>query len=387
MLNFTKHSLLLLLMILGMVAFPKSSSSQSTTIIQDTVQIDTSFVVYDVVLQKTLTNGVFTKEFYVFADDTATLAVEKNYSYNYLNGIYRAYYPDGKIMVKKVFANGKPYGEFTFYDKAGEVAIKGLYKEGIKHGYWAYRYLKCYGRYRKGKKSGKWKCLNVDGGKYITKHGNTFLGDFFSTVRGDDKETTETNNDTLRLPSVITHKDTVAKEAIDTFYLSAITYLARNYYIRNRIKIQFTEKKKERKEYDRYFDYKKDLFLFDVASIIQPLGLAPFLEEKEPFKNKEVYQQLSQQPEKYKSGFAQHEKRTENALSDYATDPNSKMVLYFSEVVDNMVRVDIVELTNRSNESYQEIYNHPEAKKYSLLLLFNSIKDVVGVEYQQAKAK
>lgn len=383
MLKFSHLCITTLLVILFLIS-AKSSYAQSK-VISDTVQIDTTFVVYDVVLQKTLTNGIYTKEFYVFADDTTTVAIEKNYTYNYLNGIYRAYYPSGKPMVKTIIANSKPYGEFTFWDKAGEVAIKGLYKEGIKHGFWAYRYLKCYGRYRHGKKSGKWKCLNVDGGKYITKHGNTYLGGLFGSITGKNNDNSVV--DTLTHTPINSNEINTPKQVIDTFYLSAITYLARNYYIRNRIKIQFTDKKKERKEYDQYFNYKKDLFLFAVAPIIKPLGLSPFLEEAEPFKNEEVFQQLSQLPDKYKTGFAQHEERLQLALNEYSTNPNSDMVLYFSEVVDNMVRVDIVELKNRKNESYKEIYDHPDAKKYSLLILFNEIKDVVGVEYQQAKAK
>ncbi|HIA12572.1 MAG TPA: hypothetical protein EYN69_10955, partial [Flavobacteriales bacterium] len=71
-------------------------------------------------LQKTLTNGVFTKKFYVFADDTATLAVEKNYSYNYLNGIYRAYYPDGKNSSLRLPPEGiLMLDRITLVDKRG----------------------------------------------------------------------------------------------------------------------------------------------------------------------------------------------------------------------------------------------------------------------------
>ena len=125
-------------------------------------------------------------------------------------------------------------------------------------------------------------------------------------------------------------------QEIDTFYLSAITYLARNYYIRNRIKIQFTNTKKERKYYDKYFDYKKDLFLFAVSPTIIPLGLPPFLTEPEKLTSDTINTQLTANINKYKIGFSSHSIRTDLALYQYSTQPTSDMILYFSEVIDNM---------------------------------------------------
>ncbi|MCW8913413.1 MAG: hypothetical protein OQJ96_10260 [Flavobacteriales bacterium] len=364
-------------------------SIKAQKIVKETIQIDTNFVTYNVIYKETITKGIFSKAIAVFADDTSQIAIEKNYTNNYQNGLYKAYYPSGGLMVKAVYANNKLHGEFTYFDKLGEVAIKGIYKEGVKHKYWAYRYLKCYGRYKDGKKSGKWKCLNTDGGKYITKYPNLYLTGIFDFVRIRNNNTsTPVNDNTPRDNNDSLSSDSNYKVApIDTFYLSAITYLARNYYIRNRIKIQFTKTKKERKYYDKYFDYKRDLFLFSVSPTIIPLGLAPFLTESEKLTSDTINTQLTANIEKYKNGFSSHPVKTDLALFEYSTAPNSDMILYFSEVVDHMLRVDIVEFRGRSNETFEEIYHHTNARKYSILIYFNQIKDVKAVEYQQQKVE
>lgn len=363
-------------------------SMKAQNVVTETIQIDTNFVTYDVIYTDTLTKGVFSKVIAVFANDTSQIAIEKNYTSNYQNGLYKAYYPSGGLMVKTVYANNKLNGEWTFYDKTGEVAIKGIYKEGIKHKYWAYRYLKCYGRYKNGKKSGRWKCLNTDGGKYITKYPNLYFTGMFDFVKIRNNNST-TNDSIVPQPTnnSLIIDTTIQIQEIDTFYLSAITYLARNYYIRNRIKIQFTKTKKERKYYDKYFDYKKDLFLFTVSPTIIPLGLSPFLTEPEKLTSDTINTQLTANLNKYKIGFSSHSIRTDLALYQYSTQPTSDMILYFSEVIDNMLRVDIVEFRNRNDESFEDIYKHPNARKYSVLIYFNQIKDVKAVEYQQKKVE
>lgn len=361
-------------------------SIKAQKIVSETIQIDTNFVTYNVIYKDTLTKGIFSKIIAVFADDTSKVAIEKNYSYNYQNGLYKVFYPTGSLMIKAVYANNKLNGEWTYYDKAGEVAIKGIYKDGIKHKYWAYRYLKCYGRYKNGEKSGKWKCLNTDGGKYITKYPNLYFTGMLGFV-GIKSSNTTTNDEIVpqAINDSLVADSSIQLQEIDTFYLSAITYLARNYYIRNRIKIQFTTSKKERKYYDKYFDYSKDLFLFAVSPTIIPLGLPPFLTEPEKLTSDTIFKQLTNNVESYKNGFSSHPYRTDLVLYQYSTQPTSDMILYFSEVVDNMLRVDIIEFRNRSNENFEDIYKHPNARKYSVLIYFNKIKDVKAVEYQQQK--
>lgn len=362
-------------------------------VVEEKIPIDTSFISHQVVYKENVTKGVFSKKIAVFANDTSKIAVEKNFTNNYQNGIYKAYYPSGNLMVFAIYANAKLNGDYTYYDEIGKILIKGKFRAGIKHGYWAYRYLNCYGRYFNGKKTGRWKCQSEEGEKFITKHPNLYLNGatgFFSIRKSKTENETQ-----IVLPSEPNKNATETKidssvvlEQIDTFYLSAITYLARNYYLRNRIKNQFAAKKKDRANYDNYFNYKKDIFLFDIAPILVSSGLSPFLEEEEPLKNKIIDSVLTSNPEKYKKAFTRSSPLNNEALHLYSTQPNSKMIVYFSEVVDNLMRVDVVELLaseNVSTKNYEAIYNNAVQKKYAILLHFNSLKEVDSAEYQQKK--
>lgn len=360
-------------------------------IVEEKVQIDTNFITYKVIYTDTLTKGVYSKRIAVFADDTATIAIEKNYSYGLQVGFYKVYYPTGKLMIASIYGYNMKNGDWTYYNENGVILIKGIYKDDIKHGYWAYRYINCYGRYKKGEKAGNWKCQNTDGGKYITKYPSMYFSgglDFLRLRKRTDQTVVEPIQKKPTPTDTIHTSENLAETKIDTFYLSAITYLARNYYIRNRIKIQFTEKKNERKAYDKYFDYSKNLFLFDIAPFTVPTGLAPFLTEKEPLKNSKIDSILTLNPEKYRQFFSESEFKPNNSFQSYSTSPTSNMILYFSEVIDNIVRVDIVEHTANSNgkeRNYEDIYRNPTVRKYAVLIHFDNLKDVESIEYQQQK--
>ena len=127
--------------------------------------------------------------------------------------------------------------------------------------------------------------------------------------------------------------------------------------------------------------------MFAVSPTIIPLGLAPFLTEPEKLTSDTINAQLTANIEQYKDGFSSHPVRTDLALYQYSTQPTSDMILYFSEVVNNMLRVDLVEFRGRNDESFEEIYKDPNARKYSVLIYFNQIKDVKAVEYQQQKVE
>lgn len=74
------------------------------------------------------------------------------------NGITKIYYPEGNTSTLAIFGNGVLDGEVTHYDHNGKIILKGKYREGVKHGYWALIAEDCYGRYKHGKKHGRWKC-------------------------------------------------------------------------------------------------------------------------------------------------------------------------------------------------------------------------------------
>lgn len=74
------------------------------------------------------------------------------------NGVSKIYYPEGNTATLAIFGNGVLNGEVTHYNHQGKIILKGKYKEGVKHGYWALIAEDCYGRYKKGKQHGRWKC-------------------------------------------------------------------------------------------------------------------------------------------------------------------------------------------------------------------------------------
>ena len=74
------------------------------------------------------------------------------------NGVTKIYYPEGNTSMLAIFGNGVLNGEVTHYNHQGNIVLKGRYRDGVKHGYWALISEDCYGRYKKGEKHGKWKC-------------------------------------------------------------------------------------------------------------------------------------------------------------------------------------------------------------------------------------
>lgn len=91
-----------------------------------------------------------------YAQDTSILAIEKNYHYGNTNGIYRSFYPNGSVNVFCIYQQGLIHGDWTKYDEFGNIIIKAKYVNGQKHGFYINRKERYQGRYRNGKKHGKW---------------------------------------------------------------------------------------------------------------------------------------------------------------------------------------------------------------------------------------
>lgn len=92
-----------------------------------------------------------------YAFDTARVAVRLDYKRGKPCGIYRGYYPDGKLLIFAVYGWGWPHGDWAEYDEFGRITVKGQYDEGKRDGLWAFRSEGITGHYKKGKKNGKWK--------------------------------------------------------------------------------------------------------------------------------------------------------------------------------------------------------------------------------------
>lgn len=92
-----------------------------------------------------------------FAADTSKVAVSMDYKRGHASGVYRAYYPDGRPLVFAVYGWDSPHGDWTEYDEAGSISLKGQYRSGLRDGTWAFRKDGIVGQYKKGLKHGKWK--------------------------------------------------------------------------------------------------------------------------------------------------------------------------------------------------------------------------------------
>lgn len=67
-----------------------------------------------------------------------TLAHTK-YIYNdYINGMYKVYYPNGKLYLFANYTAGLLDGSWKQYDEGGKLRVKGKYLDGLKVGRWEY---------------------------------------------------------------------------------------------------------------------------------------------------------------------------------------------------------------------------------------------------------
>lgn len=117
-----------------------------------------------------------------YAFDTTRTAVTIDYKRGKPSGIYRAFYPDGKQLLFAVYGWGSLHGDWTEYDPAGRITVKGQYRMGKREGTWAFRDQGIVGRYKDGQKHGKWKYY--EDGKLVkrekwrkgtVRQGGTFL--------------------------------------------------------------------------------------------------------------------------------------------------------------------------------------------------------------------
>lgn len=98
-----------------------------------------------------------------YAYDTTRIAVVIDHKRGTPSGVYRAYYPDGEPLIFAVYGWGSLHGDWTEYDPAGRVMLKGQYRMGKREGLWAFRKEGIVGHYRDGLAHGRWKYYDAQG--------------------------------------------------------------------------------------------------------------------------------------------------------------------------------------------------------------------------------
>lgn len=317
-------------------------------VVKEVVQLDTITETLNVIYQPVISAGYYKKNIAVFANDTSQVAIEKNTARGVQNGIYKVYYPSGKLKVKTVFSNGKINGEWTWYGEDGIILVKGVYEEGIKEGYWAYKYLKRYGRYKAGKRNKQWYTPDQNNKKIksIYKNGVLVKGDGFGDEPMLNTDTIYAKNDTIIVESaeLIKHNELdSSKQHHQNYYIQAVDYLASNYLFRKNAKAHFGTSFKLAQRFKKNFD-KKDVFQFNISKTFNGLEIFSFIEKA---KNEEISvaiidSVLKSNPTEIKLAFEDtYHYSTNKDVIDLSTSPNSLVKVQFSDLFNNLIRIDV----------------------------------------------
>jgi hypothetical protein len=352
------------------ILIPLISFSQE--VIEETFPIDTLNITYKVIHKETV-GDYFQLKRYVFADDTSVVAIEKNFSNGNQNGLTRVYYPSGKLRVKALYGNNRLQGEFVNYDENGKILIKGVYNYGVKHGYWAYVNERTYGRYVKGKKHRNWKKKDKNGVKYKAwywrgefKRGAEIFNDDYVEYTDTAYVALAQNTDSLNT----TENKNIVVLNVDEKYLNTVKYLSGNYYLRKVCKDYFRPSKKERKIFvDENVDYEKDVLKVHVSSEIIPIDISYFNEQKKLLKPT-LDSLIQANGEAINQELKSIEKSVENDLEKLSTAKDANLELFFSEITDRLIVLEIIENAN------------PDIRMKALVLLDENNK-VLEVEYQK----
>lgn len=374
-----KHLLVLLL-----ILSPFLSKTQE--IVEEIIPIDTSYITYKVIYRETI-GDYFQLKKAVFAEDTSVVAIEKNYSNGHQNGLMRVYYPSGKIRLKAIYGNDKLQGEWTHYGEDGIIITKGIYNFGIKHGYWAYKSEKTYGRYNsKGLKHRKWIKKDINNQKHKAfywngklKSGATIFEDNYKT-HADTFFTT--NNSTKQIDTLNSNSNEFP--ILDTQYVEVLKHIAQNYYLRKASKDYFRTSKKERGKFiDQYINLEKDVFKFNVVPYISGISIHEFLNSKKLIKPT-IDSLLKASGKEINDKLNTFEVIENLSLTNYSTEKGSSMLVYLSTPIKNLIVVDLVEHSNtQSNTNFNEIYLNMDLKHMKILFLLNNENNIIEVEYQK----
>ena len=352
--------------------FPIFTNAQ---VVEEQIQLDTISKSIQVIYRSTYTNPSthYSKKIAVYANDTSQVAIEKTYLRGVQNGIYKVYYPSGRLKIKTVFANDNFNGEWTWYDKEGIILVKGVYVGGVKHGYWAYKHLKIYGRYKKGKRHKMWYTPDANNKKVKSRYKNGVLvkGKGFGDVKIEVvPDTVYQKNDTTIVESTLPVKteSTVVKK----HYEQAIDFLAHNAMFRKTIKDYY---KKDIQKYKK--NYKQDVFQFKIADKTPEMEINSFLKQSEAGKVQVAVIDyiLKNEAEKLKINFNASDIIIDKNVIEKSTNSEGESTIYFSNIHHNLMRIDVV--WNPTKEIKTEVTT------FKVLLYFDDNGVLKGAEYQK----
>ena len=121
------------------------------------IPVNDTIVEYPVII-KTKGDSLKYFELAYYKNDTSKLAWKKLINNDKIIGVYKVYYPNGKLYKKVVYdLSGKKNGIYQEWDSNGNLIVYGQYKNGLKNGTWQYHKEKRFEVYKKGLKHGRWR--------------------------------------------------------------------------------------------------------------------------------------------------------------------------------------------------------------------------------------
>lgn len=347
----------------------------SAQVVEEKIQLDTTSESIQVIYRPTVVHPSthYSKKVAVFANDTSQVAIEKTYLRGVKNGIYKVYYPNGRLKIKAVYANDKFNGEWTWYDKEGIILVKGVYANNVKHGYWAYKYLKIYGRYKNGKRNKVWYTPDANNKKVKSRYKNGVLvkGKGFGDVKIElASDTVYQKEDTTIVESALPVKTEVA--VIEKHYEQALDFLANNAKFRKTIKAFY---KKDIQKYKK--NYKQDVFQFKIADKTPEMEINSFLKQSEEGKIEVAVIDyiLKNETEKLKENFNVSDIEIDKEIVYKSTNKEAETTVYFSEIKNNLLRIDVVWTPAKEIKS--------EKNRFKIMLYFDDNGELKGAEYQK----
>lgn len=356
------------------------STLSFSQVLEETILLDTIIEKINVIYKPIISSTYYFKKTAVFANDTSQVAIEKSFTSYGQNGLYKVFYPSGRLRVKTVFANNNINGEWSWYDEKGTILVKGIYKDGVKHGFWAYKWLKIYGRYKKGLRNGKWYELDPNEKKIKSHYKNGIL--MHGKGFGDENRipfTPVDSNNTNQNTIVSNDNAQLIKE-----FEQAISFLTVNIAYRKALKEHFGKGDlKEIRAIKKHFV--KDKFQFSVAPTFFNLENTSFLQESKEGKIVvSTIDSILKLDTTYFDDVEKLETIKKVDLSQYSTNTASSMTVYFGKTAKNIWRIDVVRFNEPVTENdFENKYKSATAtQKFQILLYFENGK-LKGAEYEK----
>lgn len=127
----------------------------------------------------------------------------------------------------------------------------------------------------------------------------------------------------------------------------------------------------------------KDVFRFNVAPFISPISINEFITQ-DKLNKPSIDSLIKAKGELIQNEFNSTPETASIGFLKYTTDNSSKIVVYVSTKVENLIIAELIEFpTSVSKTSYTEASQRTDVKRMKILFLLNDTDEIIEVEYQK----